>query len=468
MTLAALARSLRMGELSAREAVGTALGRIEELDPALNSFLHVDGARALERAGELDRGKERGPLHGVPVAVKDLIHVRGMPTAAASRILAGQVATESATVVTRLEAAGAVIVGKLNTHEFAYGALTTSPHFGPSRNPWDTGRVCGGSSGGSAAAAAAGLVAGTLGSDTAGSIRIPGAFCGVTGIRPSTGLVPARGVLPLAWSFDAVGPIARTAEDCALILEVIAGHDPGDPLSAAVEAVPYSARIEGGIGGLRIGLVQAFFEGRIDPRVATVAMEATAMLRGLGASVEAAEVAFLEEARMAQQAIQFPEASSVHLAWLRSRLPDYGPDVRVRALAGLFWPPTAYVTGQRARRVVADGLHQLFRRFDLLVHPTMPMVAPRIVDGGIAVDGLAGLGSDSPIGEDAYRMAAIGYTAPWSLVGLPAATVPCGLVDGLPVGLCVVGRRLEDAAVLRAAHAFQQATDWHDRRPPGC
>ncbi|MFN8187662.1 MAG: amidase [Gaiellales bacterium] len=462
-----LAGSLRAGEVSAREAVEASLARIDALDPQLNAFLCVQADRALARARELDEGRERGPLHGIPLGVKDLIDVEGMPTTAASRILAGNVARESATVVKRLEAAGAVIVGKLNTHEFAYGALTTSPHFGPARNPWDPGRVCGGSSGGSGAAPAAGLVAGALGSDTAGSVRIPAAFCGISGIRPSTGLVPCRGVLPLAWSFDAVGPMARTAEDCALLLGVIAGHDPADPQSVPVEVQPYAELLAGDIRGLRIGAVRAFFEGTIDPRVAASVDGSLAELRTLGASVEPVELPFLEEARLAQQAIQFPEATSVHLPWLRTRLADYGPDVRIRALAGLHWPPTVYVTGQRARRLIAEAFHRVFERFDLLVQPAMPMIAPRLGETGIEVDGLEGLGSDAAIGEDAYRLAAIRYTAPWSLVGFPAAAVPCGVVAGMPVGLSLVGPRLADALVLRAAHAFQRVTDWHERLPPG-
>lgn len=464
-SVAPLARMLRCGALSAREAVAASLARLEALNPTLNAFLHVDAERALARAAALDRTAARGVLHGVPLAVKDLIDVEGMPTTAASRILAGRVAHESATVVKRLEAAGAVVVGKLNTHEFAYGALTTSPHFGPSRNPWDTGRVCGGSSGGSAAAAAAGLVSGTLGSDTAGSIRIPGAFCGVSGIRPSTGLVPSRGVVPLSFSFDAVGPLARTIEDCALLLEAIAGHDPADPLSAAVGSRPYARELGGDLQGLRVGIVRALFEGAIDPRVGTVVEAAVDELRALGAAVSSIEVPFLEEAWLAQQAIQLPEATSVHLPWLRSRLADYGQDVRIRALAGLHVPPTGYVTAQRARRVIADAFRGLFERHDVLVHPTMPMIAPRLVEGGIEVDGLVGLGSDAAIGEDAYRLAAIRYTAPWSLVGYPAATVPCGFVDGLPVGLCLVGPRLGEVRVLRAADAYQRATDWHERIP---
>jgi len=464
-TLAGLAFSLRAGKVSPTEAVEGALERIERLDPALNAFLSVQGERALARARELERGSERGALYGVPLAVKDLVDVEGVPTSAASPILAGNVAAADAEVVRRLERAGAIVVGKLNTHEFAYGAMTTSLHYGRAHNPWDTERVTGGSSGGSGAAVAAGLVTGALGTDTAGSVRIPAAFCGVSGIRPSSGLVPTRGVLPLAWSFDAVGPLARTAEDCALLLQEIAGHDPDDPTSVAVP-VPRAEAIAGGIKDLRIGRVGALFERGIDPRVAAVVDEAVDLLRGLGGSFRDVEVPLLDEAGLTEQAVQTPEATSFHLPWLRSRLADYGPDVRLRLLAGLFLDPTTSVTAQRARRVIAAAFAEVFESVDVLVTPTMPVVAPRFVDGRLAVEGLEiGDAKTTAFADDAVRLAIIRHTAPWSLVGYPAASVPCGFVDGLPVGLCVVGRRLDDATVLRACHAFQQETDWHERRP---
>ena len=237
MTLASLAAAIRDGKLSPREAVQAALERIERADPALNAFLTVRADEALAEADAL--GPPSGPLHGVPIGVKDVIDVAGTRTTAASKVLADNVASADAIVVGRLRAAGAIVVGKLNTHEFAWGATTTSAAFGPARNPWDTERICGGSSGGSGAAVAADLVPGALGTDTAGSVRIPAAFCGVTGIRPTTGRVPNRGVIPVSWTYDTVGPLARTAEDCALLLEVLAGHDPLDSTSIDRPAPAY-------------------------------------------------------------------------------------------------------------------------------------------------------------------------------------------------------------------------------------
>ena len=440
MSVVHLAERLRAGELSPREAVQACLDRIERIDGDVNAYITVRADEALAEAEALERVHERGPLWGVPVAVKDVIDVAGTHTTAASRVLADNIAVLDAEVVERLQRAGAVVLGKLNTHEFAYGAMTTSSHFGPAHNPWSLDRICGGSSGGSGAAVAADLAAGTLGTDTAGSIRIPSCFCGVTGLRPSTGLVSNRGVVPVSWTLDTVGPIARSAEDCALLLDVIAGS---------------RTELVGGVEGLRVGVVDALL-GRADPRVAAVVLAAVDDLASLGATVEPTQVPLLDEAGTINQLVMLPEAANAHLSWLRERLADYGPDVRGRLLAGLLLPPTAYVTGQRARRWFDESIRRLFDRVDLLVAPAMPVTAPPIGDDTVELHG-----QTIP-----YRLVLIPFNSPWSLAGLPVLSLPCGFVDGLPVGLALVGRRLEEGTVLRAAHAFQQATDWHDRRPP--
>ncbi len=455
MTLAALAEAIRRGELSPREAVQDALERIEREDAAFNSFITVRGEEALAEAEALpDR---TGPLHGVPIGVKDVIDVAGTRTTAASKVLADNVAASDATVVARLRRAGAVIVGKLNTHEFAWGASTTSEAFGPARNPWDTDRICGGSSGGSGAAVAAGLVPGALGTDTAGSVRIPAALCGVTGIRPTTGRVPNRGVIPVSWTYDTVGPLAWTAEDCALLLDAIAGPDPTDPSTSQSMAEPCHDGLGRGIEGLRIGVVAHLLEEvPLDPRVGEAVDAAIRVLEGLGASVERVDAPFLRRAEVVQQLVMLPEAAEAHLPWLRTHLADYGADVRARLLAGLLLPASATVTGQRARRALAHEARPLFERFDLLAAPEMPIVAPRIGEDPVEV-----AGQTLP-----YRLSLIPFNSPWSCIGVPTASVPCGIVDGLPVGLALTGRRLGEATVLRAAHAYQQETDWHERRPP--
>lgn len=457
MTLAALASRIRAGELSPREAVEHSLACIERIDPAINAFISVRAEEALAEADALGEAPT-GPLHGVPVAVKDVIDVAGTPTTAASKVLRdAPPARVDALVVERLRRAGAVVVGKLNTHEFAFGASTTSAAYGPARNPWDTVRICGGSSGGSGAAVAAGLVTGTLGTDTAGSIRIPAAFCGVTGIRPTTGRVPNRGVVPVSWTYDTVGPLARTAEDCALVLDAIAGSAPDDPTTTAAPAEPCYDGIGRGVDGLRVGVVAHLVEEvPADPRIVAAVEEAVEELGRLGARVERVDARFLRRAEVVQQLVMLPEAAEAHLPWLRTRLEDYGPDVRARLLAGLLLPATAPITGQRARRALAHEARSLFERFDVLASPEMPIVAPRIGEDPVDVAGE----------RMAYRLSLIPFNSPWSCLGLPTVSLPCGLVDGLPVGLALTGRRLAEATVLRAAHAYQTVTDWHERRPP--
>jgi aspartyl-tRNA(Asn)/glutamyl-tRNA(Gln) amidotransferase subunit A len=466
MTVAALARRLRAGELSPPEAVGGALERIQALDGRLNAFISVRGEEALREAALVMRAEMRGPLWGVPLAVKDVIDVAGTPTTAGSRILAGNVPAEDAPVVARLRAAGAIVVGKLNTHEFAYGPLTTSTHFGRACNPWALDRVCGGSSGGSGAAVAAGLVPGALGTDTAGSIRIPSAFCGVTGLRPSTGLVPTRGMVPLAASVDTIGPMARDAEDCALLLGVIAGFDPGDPSTVSVEPVDYLAETAAALPrGLRIGVVEALFERGIDSRIAAAARRGIDALREAGVAARAVELPHLDEAALVQQVLQFPEAAAVHLEWLRTRLEDYGADVRGRLLAGLFVPATAYLTALRVRGVVAAGFRAALAGVDCLAAPTLPVVAPRVDNGSVVFDATAADRPDA-VAENLFRQGLLRYTAPWSLVGWPVVSVPCGFVDGLPVGLSFIGPRFRESASLRAAAVFQRLSDWHLQDPP--
>ena len=435
MSVAEVARSIRAGALSPREAVESYLERIEQHDGGLNAYISVRAEEALAEAEDVPEG----PLKGVPVAVKDVIDVAGAATTAASKVLDDNVAARDAVCVERLRRAGAIVLGKLNTHEFAFGATTTSAHFGAAHNPWAPERTCGGSSGGSGVAAAADLAAGTLGTDTAGSIRIPACFCGVTGLRPTTGLVPTEGVVPVAWSLDTVGPIARSAEDCALLLSALT-----------------VGRIELGesVRGLRVGVVDELFL-RADPAVAAQALSAVEELRGLGATVEPVEVPLLEEAGTINQLLMLPEAAEVHLPWLRTRLADYGDDVRARLLAGLLLPATAHVTGLRARRWFRDELGKVLDRFDLLAAPEMPVVAPPIGQADVEIHGERML----------YRLALIPFNSPWSLAGLPVVSVPAGFVDGLPLGLALVGRPRDEQTVLRVAHTFQLATDWHERRP---
>jgi aspartyl-tRNA(Asn)/glutamyl-tRNA(Gln) amidotransferase subunit A len=454
VSVARIAALLQAGELSPREAVQHYLERIDALDGELNAYISVRGDEALAEAEALERSAERGPLWGVPVAVKDVLDVAGARTTAASRVLAeSEPAARDSAVVARLRAAGAVILGKLNTHEFAFGARTDSEAFGPARNPWDTSRIAGGSSGGSGVAAAADLAAGTLGTDTAGSVRIPACYNGVSGIRPTLGRVPNRGVRWVSWTFDTIGPIARSAEDCALLLQAIAGHDPEDSSTARVPVPEY--RLDGDVRGLRVGVVTALFGHELDARIGALVSAAIEELRALGARAEPVEIPRFEQAGTIQQLIMLPEATAAHLPWLREKLDLYGADVRVRLLVGTALPPSAVVTGQRARRAYVEELDRVLERVDVLAAPAMPTLPPRHGEPNVDVNG-----ESIP-----YRLPLIRFNSPWSLAGLPAMSVPCGFVDGLPTGFCLAGRRFEEENVLRAAHAYQQATDWHERRP---
>ncbi|MCY4087363.1 MAG: amidase [Actinomycetia bacterium] len=456
MTLVALAQRLRDGETSPTEAVEYYLARIDALDGSINSYIAVMEDEAREAAAALEGSQPRGGLWGVPVAVKDVIDVSGSPTTAASDVRRDVApADRDSAVVEGLRRAGAIILGKLNTHEFAYGAMTTSSRFGPSRNPWALDRIVGGSSGGSGACVAAELAAGTLGSDTAGSVRIPSCFNGVTGLRPTSGRISNRGVVSVAFSFDAIGPLARTAEDCALLLGAVAGFDPADASTVDVPVPDYTEGLEKGIEGLRVGVVRSLLGANVDGRIREAVCEAIDELAGLGARVEDVEVPMLKHFGTIQQAMQFGEATEVHLETLRTRLADYDPDVRARLLTGLFIPSPVYALGNRGRLLAYELTREAFREVDVLVAPTMPTLPPRIGEDTVDLNGE----------EILYRLTIIPFNSPWSLVGLPVLSVPCGFVDGLPAGLALVGWRFAEPTLFRAGHAFQQVTDWHSRRP---
>jgi aspartyl-tRNA(Asn)/glutamyl-tRNA(Gln) amidotransferase subunit A len=366
---------------------------------------------------------------------------------------------EDATVVARLRAAGAIVLGKLNMHEFAYGPEGLNGHYGHPWNPWDprVQRIAGGSSSGSAIAIAAGLCAGTLGSDTGGSIRLPSALCNVTGLKPTYGRVSRAGVLPLAWSMDNAGPMTRTARDAALLLGAIAGADPRDPTARDVAVPDYVSALTGDVRGLRVGLLRPFFLERSIPPVRQAVEAAAATLAGLGAAVEEVALDRVEHAAGAFLAIVWPEALAYHRRWLESRPGDYTPAVRDRLRLGFFVDGTEYVDGQRVRRLLRDAADRLLERVDVLLAPAAPIVASPIEQ-----DEIEHLGQRRD-----RRGALILFTQPFNLTGHPAAVVPCGFdPEGMPIGLQIVGRAFDEATVLRVADAFQRATDFHARRPP--
>jgi aspartyl-tRNA(Asn)/glutamyl-tRNA(Gln) amidotransferase subunit A len=453
LTLSDAAALVRARRVSPVELTRAMLARIERLDSQLTSYITVTAEAALaaaEQAEQAARAGEERPLLGVPLALKDLFDTAGVRTTGGAKILAERVPQRDATAVARLRRAGAVLLGKLNMHEFAFGVSTANPHFGTCRNPWDPSRIPGGSSGGSGAALAAGLCYGSLGSDTGGSIRIPAALCGVTGLKPTYGRVSRAGVLPLSWSLDHAGPMARTVRDVALLLTVIAGHDPADPASATVPVPDFTAGLENGIRGLRIGLPRVYFFEELEDDVAQAVEAAIEALRTEGAAVREVLVPHLDVAAAAFAPIISAEAAAYHQRWLRERPQDYGEDVRQRLLQGLLYPAVDYVNAQRARRWVRDGFLQTLEEVDVLLTPAVPTTAPPIPGPAVA--------TPNPLTR---------CTFPINLTGLPALSLPCGFDrQGLPVGLQIIGRPFDEATVLRVGHTYQRLTDWHTRRPP--
>jgi aspartyl-tRNA(Asn)/glutamyl-tRNA(Gln) amidotransferase subunit A len=461
--MADLGRLIATKQVSPVEVVRAHLDRIAAVDSKLRAFITVCADSALEsaRAAEADlmAGRGVGRLHGVPWAPKDLYSTRGVRTTGGSKILADSVPSEDSTVVARLARAGAILLGKLNMHEFAYGPEGLNAHYGDARNPWsaDAHRITGGSSSGSGAAVAAGLAPGSLGSDTGGSIRIPASLCGITGLKPTYGRVSRAGVLPLAWSMDHVGPMTRSARDCALMLSVIAGYDPADPTTSVLPVPDYGAALTGDVKGLRVGLLRAHFT---DPAAADVraAVEATAkQLEQAGAVVDEVNLTQVTHVATGSAAIVASEALAYHAPWMRSRPQDYQPDVRERLRLGAFVNGAHYVRAQQIRALVTREVDEALARRDVLLAPATPLVAPLLGEREAAL-------GDGP---SDVRAALLRCTRPFNFSGHPACAAPCGFTPGgLPIGLQIVGRPFDEATVLRVVDAYQRMTDWHTRRPP--
>jgi len=458
-----LARLVATKAVTPVEVVQAHLDRIGALDGTIKSYITVmgDSARAAARAAEarVNARETLGPLHGVPIGLKDLYCTKGVKTTGGSRILGNWMPTEDATVVTRLAAAGGIMLGKLNMHEFAYGPEGLNAHYGTPWNPWDrtTHRICGGSSSGSGAAVAAGLCAGALGSDTGGSIRIPSSLCGLTGLKPTYGRVSRAGALPLAWSLDHVGPMCRSAADCALMLGAMAGYDPRDPSTSVLPVPDYAAALTGQVTGLRIGLLGRFFLESAGAPQRQATEQAVKTLEGLGASVREITLEQMKHAAAASAAVISAESYAYHEPWLRTRAAEYGPDVRERLLVGAFVSGSEYLKGQRVRRLIRDEVDRVLGDLDVLIAPTLPIAAVPVGAREVDIDG-----KPQPV-----RPSLVRYTRPFNVSGHPVASVPCGFtVDGLPIGMQVIGRTFDEATVLRLADAYQRVTDWHTRRPP--
>ena len=456
-TIVELAPRLRRKQISPLELTRACLDRIEKLNPELNAFITVTAESALAEARvaeiEIARGEWRGPLHGIPVGLKDVIDAAGTRTTAASAVLEHRIPAEDAEVVRRLRQAGAVILGKNNLHEFAYGGSSLISFFGDVHNPWDTMHIAGGSSGGSAAAVAAGLCYAAIGTDTAGSIREPAALCGCVGIKPTYGRVSARGVIPLSWSLDHVGPLAATVGDVAAVLQAIAGYDPLDVSSVDLPVADYVSGLGDGTKTLRVGIPRAHFYGDLDDEVSAAVEQALAVIGTLVAEIRNVRIEVPTD-----RTVQAAESYAYHAENV-ARTPElYQPETLRRIRSGENISATEYIQRRRKLDQERRRAHDLFADVDLLVTPTMPIPAPAIADL-----------KKNPEALRPAELALLRNTRPFNVWGLPAISVPCGFTkSGLPIGLQIAGPHWREDLVLRLAHAYERATVWHKRCPVSC
>lgn len=456
LAAAEIAHAYAARTLSPVELLTALLARIESLDPTLHAFVRLDADAAMQAArvaeSEIAAGRGRGPLHGIPVGVKDIIDVAGLPTTCHSRILLDNVAAADAAVIARLRQAGAIIIGKLATHEFALGGPSFDLPFPPARNPWNPAHHPGGSSSGSGAGVCAGLFPLALGSDTGGSVRNPASACGIVGLKPTYGLVSRRGVFPLSYTLDHVGPLARTVADAALLLDGIAGHDPADPGSTPAPARQFGRLLDRGVRGLRIGFIRHFHERDMPahPEVAAALEDAARALQAEGAEIRTVTLPSLTEFAGINRVILCSEAWSIHAPWLRARPGDYGQLTRRRLLPGAFMTAGDYVGAQRRRTQVIAAVEDCLRDVDVLLCASSMDPASRLDDA-----------------EETARTYSRQARTPFNVTGHPAVAMMAGLSrGGLPVSLQLAGRYHDDATVLRVAAAYERATAWHEKKPP--
>jgi aspartyl-tRNA(Asn)/glutamyl-tRNA(Gln) amidotransferase subunit A len=478
MTMAGISRALRAREFSSEELVQHLLARIGRLDGELNAFVTVTGEAALAaaRAADAALAEGSGPLTGVPIAHKDIFCTAGVKTSCGSRMLDNFISPYDATVVERLRAAGTIMLGKTNMDEFAMGSSNETSFYGPVRNPWDLARVPGGSSGGSAAAVAARLVPAATGTDTGGSIRQPAALAGITGIKPTYGRVSRYGMIAFASSLDQAGVLTRTAEDAALLLTAMSGHDPRDSTSVDAPVPDYAAGLGESLAGLKIGVVEEFMDEGLDPANAAAIEDALRVLEGLGATVKRVSLPSIGLSVPTYYVVAPAECSSnlsrfdgvrfgyraaeprdLEDLYKRSRGEGFGDEVKRRIMTGTYvlsagYYDAYYLKAQRVRQLIAADFRRAFESVDVIVGPTSPTPAFEL-----------GAKVDDPVTMYLNDI----YTIGVNLAGLPGLSAPCGFVDGLPVGLQIVGRAFEEGRILNVAHRFQQETDWHARAPGG-
>lgn len=446
-----LASLIRKREISPVEIVEAMTARIEELNGTLRAYIHVSWDRAMAQARaaeiEISKGGYRSPLHGVPVGYKDIYHVRDLPTTAASKVMADYVPNEDSTVAAKLQQAGAVCLGKLNTWEFASGGMEV---FGETRNPWNTMMVTGGSSSGSATALAAHLIPLATGTDTGGSVRSPASFCGVVGFKPTYGRVSRAGIIPLSWSLDHAGPMARTVADVAMLLQGMAGPDCRDPSAALQPVMDYQAALNRDLKNIRIGVSRSSFFKDGDPEVITAVRIAIETMQQLGAVLHEVDLPHAEYGAASSWTIAYSEAFAFHRANFLSRSADYTPRFLHKISSAAFLTAEERITSQRLRQVITLEFLKALKEVDVIVTPTTAYPA-------------------YPIGGTSSQSNMRSFTRLVSLTGLPALSMPCGFTSmNLPVSLQLIGRSWEESLMLRIAHAYEQATNWHKRLPPIC
>lgn len=460
LTLAATSAAIASGDLSPVDLVDACLERIDQVQH-LHAYIAVyaDQSRQVAKAAEsmLAAGHRLGPLHGIPISLKDNIAVAGRVTTAGSKILADRKPDEDATVTAKLKGAGAIILGKTNMHEFAWGGTSANPHYGSVRNPWNPDRFPAGSSGGSGAAVAARTCYGALGTDTGGSVRLPSAINGIAGLRPTIGRVSNAGVIPLAWSMDTVGPMARTVEDCAVMFNALAGHDPRDAGSAQVPVEDYTADLARGVDGLRIGVIPDYFFSHLQKPVHDAVSAALGVLESAGARVIDVAAKHIHGNISAQLTVESAEPSTYHQRWLRERPGDYGDDVRLLLEVGEMLLATQYIQAQRYRTLLRSEFLDAFKSVDVFICPTLPFTATTVGETLVEIE------EGAP--EDMLS-AIMQFTGVPSLTGLPSLNVPCGFdQDGLPIGMQVIGRPFDEGTVFRVGAAYQRSTEFHLRSP---
>jgi aspartyl-tRNA(Asn)/glutamyl-tRNA(Gln) amidotransferase subunit A len=451
LTISTALESLREGNTSPQRLAEACHRQIERLNPTLNAFITIIDPQDALNAQTLSSGPLTNELRGVPIAIKDLFDTAGIRTTIGSKFFAENVPEQDAFVVEKLKQAGALIIGKTNTHEIALGITGNNPHYGTARNPWDTARIPGGSSSGSAIAVLTGMALGALGTDTGGSIRIPASLCGVVGFKPTFGRVSTRGVFPLSWNLDHVGPLTTCVEDAALLMQVISIYDPIDPASIKMLAGDYVSHLRDDIEGRNIALGVGEYMETSDPEILEALRAAAKIFAGqLRCRVHEVDVSWLREAALANKTMTQSDGAAVHRDRLKEHPDWFGEDIRRRLQEGAQTTSTEYILARRTQTEIRKRCEQFFEAYDLLILPTTPIAAPTI-EGHDAV-------------EQAGRLTR--FTAPFNLAGLPALSLPCGFTkDGLPIGLQIVARAWADARVLNAGYAFEQATEWHKQFP---